>query len=47
MKFGSLDGGEDGKCNGIGLVKIYEIFVAQDDVLWGNTIQQIQSHRTC
>ena len=31
MDFGSFDGGEDGECNGVGLVEVSGIFAMQDD----------------
>ena len=41
MTFSSLDSVQDGKYEGVGLVQISEIFVAQyDSFLWVNTIQQ-------
>ena len=35
MQFGPLDGGEDGKYDGVGLAEISEIFIIQDDFFFG------------
>ena len=35
MEFNSLDDGEDFECKGIGLVDVTEIFVTQDEQLFG------------
>ena len=41
MTFSSLGNEQDGEYDGVRLVYIFEIFVAQDDFsLWSGTIQQ-------
>ena len=44
MAFSSLDGGEDCKYNGAGMVQMSEIFVTQDDVfLWDDPLSKLYS----